>query len=74
MRAHAGWHGFCKVSHIVFPPRLGSASRPAAAIWGRISMARSKRHRSLDVSIEYEPRGVDGAPQPELRDVCLYEV
>lgn len=37
-------------------------------------MTRSKRHRSLDVSIEYEPRAADGAPQPSLREVCLYEV
>jgi hypothetical protein len=43
-------------------------------IWGRISMTRSKRHRSLDVSIEYEPRTAEGMPQQELRQVCLYEV
>ena len=41
-------------------------------IWGRISMARSKRHRSLDVSIEYEARMEDGVAGE--RNVCMYEV
>ncbi len=43
-------------------------------LWGRISVARSTRHRSLDVSIEYEPRAADSAPQPSLRQAMLYEV
>ena len=53
---------------------LGSAARPAVQLSGRISVVRSTRHRSMDVSIEYEPRGADGAPQPALRQVVLYEV
>lgn len=53
---------------------VGSAAQPAAQVAGRISVVRSTRHRSLDVSIEYEPRGADGAAQPALRQVMLYEV
>ena len=53
---------------------LGSATNPAAQVAGRISVVRSARHRSLDVSIEYEPRGGDGAAQPTLQQVMLYEV
>jgi hypothetical protein len=55
-------------------PSLGSAARPAAQVCGRISIVRSARHRSMDVSIEYEPRSADGAAQPGLRQVMLYEV
>ncbi len=55
-------------------PSLGSAARPAAQVCGRISIVRSARHRSMDVSVEYEPRGADGATQAGLREVMLYEV
>lgn len=53
---------------------VGTDACPAASLWGRISVARSLRHRSLDVSIEYEPRGSDGVARPELRQTQLFEV
>ncbi len=53
---------------------LGSAARPAAQISGRISVVRSTRHRSMDVSVEYEPRCADGGAQAALRQVMMYEV
>ena len=53
---------------------LGSVGRPAAALWGRISMTRSKRHRSLDVSIEYEARDAGGRGEAGGRRTALYEV
>ena len=55
-------------------PVLGTAARPASSLWCRISFVRSARHRSLDVSLEIEPRGPDGKQQPSLRQVMLYEV
>jgi hypothetical protein len=54
--------------------RLGTAGNPAARLWLRLSLARSPRHRSLDVSLELEPRAAAGAPQPALRQALLYEV
>jgi hypothetical protein len=53
---------------------VGSAARPAAQVSGRISIVRSARHRSMDVSVEYEPRAADGVAQPALRQIMLYEV
>ena len=50
----------------------GTDALPAASLWCRISVARSARHRSLDVSLEVEARGLDGKQQPA--QVMLYEV
>ena len=55
-------------------PALGTPARPASALWCRISFVRSARHRSLDVSLEIEPRSSDGKQQPSVRQVLLYEV
>ena len=70
----------CSASHMpatdagAFIGSLGSTAQPAAQVSGRISIVRSARHRSMDVSVEYEPRSADGGAQAALRQVMLYEV
>ncbi|KAH7437356.1 hypothetical protein KP509_05G067400 [Ceratopteris richardii] len=43
--------------------KVGSAASPAAAIKGRISIARSSRHRSIDISLEMTAVGPSGIAQ-----------
>lgn len=40
------------------------AGKAAAGIKGRISIVRSTRHRSLDISLEYAPLFADGSSGP----------
>ncbi|KAK9823570.1 hypothetical protein WJX72_003898 [[Myrmecia] bisecta] len=51
----------------------GSGSRPAGALRGRISIARSNKHRSLDISLEYAPVAADGSSVGPA-DTLIYSV
>lgn len=51
------------VQHPVKSEKVGTASVPALALKGRISIARSSRHRSIDISLEMVTVGASGATQ-----------
>lgn len=75
---------YCREPILIQKPGSDSASRshpddgsgqsppPAAAISGRISMARSSKHRSLDISLEYAAVAPNGN-RSELR-TAIYEL
>ncbi len=48
---------FCKKADI---EKIGSESLPAGALNGRLSIARSSRHRSIDISVEISAIQKDG--------------
>lgn len=48
-----------------FTLSLGTKEAPATSITGRISIVRSSRHRSLDVSVEYQPCTAAGKGKSE---------
>lgn len=60
------------VQHQALGPAAGTGEAPAAAIAGRISLARSSKHRSLDISLEYCPVVADGTRGAST--TALYEL
>lgn len=53
-------------------PPQGAAQAPAAAIAGRISLVRSSKRRSLDISLEHCPLAADGTRGASI--TALYDL
>ena len=77
-RVHAGQrslHHACRKPILLQraqPSSNPSAEQPAAAIRGRISMVRSNKHRSLDISLEYSAVSADGVCA--VSQLAIYEL
>ena len=78
-RAHACFGRWRPLGSARAPPlrrRIGTAGRPAEALVGRLSVVRSARHRSLDVSLEAGGvcRTADGREEAGERQTALLAV
>ncbi len=64
----------CREPIMLQAPGAGDATSPSAAqaITGRLSMARSQKHRSLDISLSYRPVCADG--EPGVEQTSFYEL